>query len=102
MEVAPGDTVTFIPTDKGHNAETIKDLVPEGAEPFKGKINEQIIVTFDVPGAYAIKCLPHFAMGMVMAVIVGDTPINLDAVKGAKIPKPARQRLDDALAAAGF
>lgn len=102
VQIAPGDTVTFIPTDKSHNAETIKDLLPEGAEPFKGKINEQLVITFDVPGAYGIKCLPHFAMGMVMAVVVGDAPANLDAIKAAKMPKPARTRLDDALAAAGL
>jgi pseudoazurin len=102
VQIAPGDTVTFIPTDKSHNAETIKDLIPEGAEPFKGKVNEQIVVAFDVAGAYAIKCLPHFAMGMVMAVVVGDAPANLDAIKAAKMPKPARTRLDDALAAAGL
>ena len=102
VQIAPGDTVTFIPTDKSHNAETIKDLLPEGAEPFKGKVNEQLVVTFDVPGAYGIKCLPHFAMGMVMAVVVGDAPANLEDLKGAKMPKPARTRLDDALATAGL
>ncbi len=36
VKVAPGDTVTFIPTDKGHNVETIKGMIPEGAEAFKG------------------------------------------------------------------
>ena len=34
---APGDTVTFVPTDKSHNAEAIKDMLPEGATLFKGK-----------------------------------------------------------------
>ena len=47
VQLEPGDTVTFVATDKGHNAETIKDLIPEGATPFKGKINEEIVVTFD-------------------------------------------------------
>ena len=98
VQLEPGDTVTFVATDKGHNAETIKDLIPEGATPFKGKINEEIVVTFDVPGTYAIKCLPHLAMGMVMAVVVGDGAPNLDAVREAKLPKKARERLDAALA----
>ncbi len=31
IKVAKGDTVTFIPTDKSHNAETVKDLLPAGA-----------------------------------------------------------------------
>lgn len=102
VQIAPGDTVTFIPTDKGHNAESIKDLIPKDAAPFKGKVNEQLVVTFDVAGAYAVKCLPHFAMGMVMAVVVGDAPANLDAIKAAKLPKPARTRLDAAFASAGL
>jgi plastocyanin len=45
LQIAPGDTVKFIVTDKGHNAEVIKDMLPEGATPFKGKINEEISVT---------------------------------------------------------
>ena len=52
--VQPGDTVTFVPTDKGHNAETVKGMVPEGAETFKGKINEEVKQTFTAPGAYVI------------------------------------------------
>ncbi|TGS56679.1 pseudoazurin, partial [Mesorhizobium sp. M3A.F.Ca.ET.201.01.1.1] len=40
VRAAPGDTVKFVPTDKTHNAESIKDMIPEGAEPFKGKPSE--------------------------------------------------------------
>ena len=93
-KVAKGDTITFVPTDKSHNAETIKDLLPEGAKPFKGKMNEAVKVTFDVEGAYAIKCAPHLGMGMVALVVVGDAPANIDAIKTAKLPKKARERLD--------
>jgi len=100
-KVAPGDTVSFIPTDKSHNAESIKDLIPEGAEPFKGKMNESIKITFDVPGAYAVKCMPHVGMGMVALIVVGDAPANLDAIKAAKLPKKARERLDADIAALG-
>jgi len=101
VKVAPGDTVTFIPTDKSHNAETVKDLIPEGAKPFKGKINETVKVTFDVPGAYVVKCTPHLGMGMVALVVVGDAPANLEAVKTGKLPKKARERLDADIAALG-
>ena len=102
VKVAPGDTVTFIPTDKGHNVETIKDFIPEGAEAFKSKMNETYKVTFDNPGAYGVKCTPHVGMGMVGVVIVGDAPANLDAVKTGKLPKKARERMDAAIAAAGL
>ena len=93
-KIAKGDTVTFIPTDKSHNAETIKDMIPEGAVPFKGKMGETLKVTFDVPGAYAVKCMPHLPMGMVALIVVGDAPSNIAAVKAGKLPKKARDRLD--------
>nr|WP_246697857.1 pseudoazurin [Rhizobium sp. G21] len=102
LKVAPGDTVTFVPTDKSHNAESVKDLIPAGAEPFKGKMNETIKVTFTVPGAYVVKCAPHFGMGMTAVVVVGDAPANLDAVKTAKLSKKARERLDKDLGELGL
>lgn len=102
VKVAPGDTITFIPTDKGHNVETIKGMIPEGAEAFKSKINENFKVTFDKAGAYGVKCTPHVGMGMVGVVVVGDAPANLDAVKTGKLPKKARERMDAAITAAGL
>ncbi|OJF92737.1 pseudoazurin [Pararhizobium antarcticum] len=102
MKIAKGDSITFIPTDKGHNAETIKGLIPDGASPFKSKINETVKITFDTPGAYAIKCAPHVGMGMVAAVIVDDAPANLAAIKTAKLPKKARERLDAEITALGL
>lgn len=96
-KVQPGDTITFVPTDKGHNAETMKGLIPEGAEDFKSKVNDTLKQTFTAPGAYVIKCTPHFSMGMVAVVVVGDSPANLDSVKSAKLPKKARERVDKAL-----
>ncbi|KRA55905.1 pseudoazurin [Devosia sp. Root635] len=95
LQIAPGDTVKFVPVDKGHNAETIKDMIPEGAEPFKGKINEEFSVTFDVEGAYAYKCLPHFAMGMVGMIVVGEAPANLDALKAARVPPKVADKFEE-------
>ena len=80
---APGDTVTFVPTDKSHNAESIKGMLPEGAEPFKGKTNEQVVVTLGADGVYGVKCLPHYGMGMVALIVVGK-PVNLEAAKAVK------------------
>ncbi|MBL0372763.1 pseudoazurin [Rhizobium sp. KVB221] len=102
VKIAKGDTVTFVPTDKGHNAETIKGMMPDGAKPFKSKMNETLKVTFDVDGAYGIKCMPHVGMGMVGLVVVGDAPANIDAVKSGKLPKKARERLDAEITAAGL
>ncbi len=100
-KVQAGDSVTFVPTDKGHNVEAIKDMIPAGAEAFKGKMNETYKVTFTVPGAYAVKCTPHVGMGMVGLVVVGDKPANLDAIKNGKLPKKAHERLEAAIAGLG-
>lgn len=98
LRVAVGDTVKFVPHDKGHNAESIDGMLAEGAVPFAGKINEEIDVTFDIPGVYGVRCKPHFAMGMVMAIAVGDAKAPEDFLEG-RLPKKAKERLEAALAA---
>ena len=65
IQAAPGDTIKFVPTDKSHNAETIKGMIPDGAKGFKGKTNEEFSVTLDQEGVYGVKCAPHYGMGMV-------------------------------------
>lgn len=84
--IQPGDTLRFVATDKGHNSATIKGMVPEGAEGWKGKINEEIEVTLTQPGFYGYQCTPHAAMGMVGLIIVeGDGKMaNYEAAKSAK------------------
>ncbi len=83
ISAAPGDTIRFVPADKGHNVETIKGMLPDGATPVKSKFNEEVVVTFDQEGVYGLKCTPHYAMGMVALVAVG-TPSNLEAAKAVK------------------
>jgi pseudoazurin len=83
IHAAPGDTVKFVPTDKSHNVETIKGMVPEGAESFKSKMNEEFTVTFDKDGVYGVKCTPHYGMGMVALIVVGQ-PVNADEAKAVK------------------
>ncbi|HEX2803604.1 MAG TPA: pseudoazurin [Sphingomicrobium sp.] len=90
IKIAPGDTVTFVATDKGHNAETIRGMLPDGAVPFKGKINQEVTVKFAKPGVYGYKCLPHYGMGMVGAIIVGK-PTNLGSAKAVSHPGKAKQ-----------
>lgn len=98
IKAEPGDTVRFIPTDKSHNVEALKDILPEGVEVFKSKINEEYTLTVDEAGLYGVKCTPHLAMGMVALIQVGDAPTNLDAAQSAKLPKKARERMDAAIA----
>lgn len=101
LKIAPGDSVTFMASDKGHNSETILGMIPETAETWKGKINEEIKVTFDVEGIYGIKCMPHFGMGMVGLIQVGDSTENLDAAQTAKLPGKAKTRMAELMAQVG-
>jgi pseudoazurin len=86
---APGDTIRFVPTDKGHNVETINGMLPEGVQPFKSKFNEEYVVTVTSEGVYGVKCTPHYAMGMVALIRVGD-PANAEAAQAVKQPGKAK------------
>ena len=93
ISAVPGDTIRFIPTDKSHNVEGIKGMLPEGVEPFKSKVNEEYVLTVSEPGFYGVKCSPHYSMGMVALIRVGDGSPNLDAAKAVKLPKKAAERM---------
>ncbi|MGR3378877.1 pseudoazurin [Salipiger abyssi] len=96
LSVAPGDTVVFVSKQPGHNAATIDGMIPEGAEPFKSRLGEDFTVTLTEPGLYGIKCNPHYAMGMVMLIEVGE---KTDRTLPEDLPARARQRFDAILAA---
>ena len=91
VKIAPGDTVHFVAVDKGHDVLSIDGMIPDGATPFVGELGKDLTVTFTVPGVYGYKCKPHYGMGMIGLVIVGD-PVNLDAVKAVKQTGLAKKR----------
>lgn len=97
IQAAPGDTIKFLATDRGHNAEVSKGMLPDGADAFKGKINEEIEVTLDVEGVYGVICKPHFAMGMVMTIAVGDVEAPDSFLEG-RVPRKAKERFEAQLA----
>lgn len=100
LKVAPGDTVTFVATDKGHNSESILGMIPDAAQTWKGKINQEVTVTLDAEGLYGFKCTPHLAMGMVGLIEVGDSAANLEQVEAVKLPGKAKARMAELLAQA--
>jgi pseudoazurin len=93
LKIAPGDTVRFVATDKGHNVLTIKGMTPDGATPFQGKMNEEIAVVLDQPGVYGIECKPHYGMGMVGLIVVGE-PVNQAAAQAVAHKGKAKQRFE--------
>jgi pseudoazurin len=97
LQVEPGDTIRFVNGDPGHNAATIEGAVPEGGETFTGKINEEIEVTLNAEGLYAYKCTPHYTLGMVGLILVGDEAPNLDAVAEQRFPGRANGVMTDLL-----
>lgn len=97
IQAQPGDTIKFIAADKSHNAELNKGMHPDGAEIFKGKINEELEVTLDAEGIYGVICKPHFAMGMVMTIAVGDVQVPNNFFEG-RVPKKAKKRFEAQLA----
>ena len=99
LKVAVGDTVTFIATDKTHNSESIAKAIPPGAQGWKGKINQEVSVTFDVAGFYGYKCLPHVGMGMVGLIQVGDAG-SPDAALAGTVPGKGKARMAELIAQA--
>lgn len=71
ITVAPGATVTWLPTDRGHNVEFVDG--PDGVELApRSRINNEVTITFTEPGVYVYVCTPHATMGMIGIVVVGE------------------------------
>ncbi len=89
-----GDIIRFVPTDKSHNAQSVKDALPEGQEPFRGRVNQAIEYEVTETGLTAVVCLPHQAMGMVALVVVGDDLSNADDILNARVPGKGGDKLE--------
>ena len=99
VRAAVGDTIKFMPTDPGHFVQNLPGMWPEGVAEVKGKVGEELDYKVEKDGFYAFKCAPHYAMGMVALVQVGNAPVT-DAVKAIKVPGPAGKRIEADLALA--
>ena len=97
LKIHPGDTVSFMPTDKGHNSVSIDGMLPDGAASWKGKTSREISVTLDVPGVYGYKCVPHYGVGMVGLIIVEGEGMqdNHEAARKVKQPGKAKKAFAD-------
>ena len=75
-------------------------MAPEGAPSFTGKINEEIEVAFEQPGLYGVRCMPHYTMGMVMLIRVGDGPGPQQMQIPPEVPAAAQKRFHEIAARA--
>lgn len=94
LEITAGDRVRFVPTHKSHNAATVEGMVPEGVEGFKSRISDEFETGFDKPGFYGIKCSPHYGMGMVMLIKVGDATLP-QSYRTVDMPARAKPRFEE-------
>ncbi len=94
-KIEVGDTITWLPSSKGHNVEMI--LSPNDMK-FKSKNGKEAKITFDTPGIYYYWCTPHKGMGMIGLVVVGNDLSNIDAVASAKAIGKSKKKLKSLLA----
>lgn len=97
LHVEPGDSVQFLATDPSHNSASKRGMIPEGAEPWNGAVDEELVVTLTVPGIYGYLCLPHYDWGMVGLIVVGNDLSNLAQVKKIRHPGDARKNFRNLL-----
>ena len=84
VKIDVGQSVEWVPTDKGHNVEMLAG--PDGYDlPKKTKLNKPVSMTFSVPGIYLYQCSPHAALGMIGLIVVGGDTSNMDAIKSKKV-----------------
>ena len=95
VKVEIGDTVTWLPSSKGHNVEMISS--PNKMK-FKSKNSKEAKITFDTPGIYYYWCTPHKGMGMIGLVVVGNDLSNIADIAGAKAIGKSKKKLKNLLA----
>jgi pseudoazurin len=101
VKIAPGDSVSFVPADPTHDAVSLPDMTPPGAQPFIGKLGQPLTVKFTAEGLYGYKCVPHVSMGMVGLIQVGQaTNKAAAAAAAARLPGLAKTKMAGLVAAA--
>lgn len=91
-KVEVGDTITWVPTTKGHNVHFLAG--PEGWQvPKKSKMNKEYSYTFEIPGIYFYQCTPHKGMGMIALVVVGGDTSNKDAIAKVRVVAKSKKKL---------
>lgn len=98
VQIEPGDTVTWVAKDRGHNVEFISGAYPDGVERFRSKLSKDVSYIFTEPGIYIYKCTPHYGLGMVGVVVVGDATDRAAALASKKYPGKAAARIRALLA----
>ena len=78
LKIDPGDQIIFIPTDQGHNSQSV--FTPEQATSWKGELSKETKITLKKEGLYLYECVNHSIMAMAGIIQVGK-PSNLEKTK---------------------
>ena len=87
-----GDTIEWLPTNKGHNVEFLAGPNIESLAE-KSDIDVSHSVTFTLPGVYLYQCTPHGNMGMLGLIVVGNNFNNLDKIEEVELSNVAKSVL---------
>ncbi len=79
LQIEAGDTVTFIPVQKGHQVDSV--VIPEGAEKMYSEIDQRYSVTLHKTGIYLYTCIPHRTMNMSGLIQIGAPTNRVEVVK---------------------
>ena len=81
-----GDTIEWLPKNKGHNVEFLAGPNMK-ALPEKSDLDVSHRITFELPGVYLYQCTPHGNSGMIGLVVVGNDFHNLDEIRKIKLSR---------------
>ena len=87
-----GDTIEWLPKNKGHNVEFLAGPNMKTL-PKKSELDVNHRITFDLPGVYLYQCTPHGNMGMLGLIIVGNNIDNLDDIEKVELSRVAKSVL---------
>ena len=88
-----GDTIEWLPKNKGHNVEFL--VGPDmDSLPNNSKINEFHSILFKTPGVYLYGCTPHLNMGMLGLIVVNNDFHNLEKVNKVELSYVANSVVD--------
>ena len=94
LSISSGDSVTWLPVDKGHNIEMVAS--PNNLK-FSSSAGEEVTLKFEDPGIYYYRCSPHKSAGMIGLIIVDNNYSNIEQIKSSNAPGRAKIKLNTLL-----
>ena len=94
LGISIGDSITWLPVNKGHNIEMVAS--PSYSK-FSSYAGEEVTLKFEVPGIYYYRCSSHKSAGMIGLVFVDDDYSNIEQIKSVNARGKAKIKLNSLL-----